>query len=118
MAQNFKTEGDVLPYTNSTGATIASGAPVFIGKLKGISLGTVADGATGQMMTEGVFELPKKATLAISAGDVVFWDATPGEITKTDADGTFFGYATKAAAGSATTVEVMIIQYGGAVDAS
>lgn len=118
MAQNFKQDGVHLPYTNGTGSAIASGAVVIMGKIVGVALGTIADGATGQIRTEGVFELTKKASLAISAGDVVYWDATPGEVTKTDADGVFIGYAIKAAAGSATKVEVKLATQPGAVDAA
>ena len=117
MAQNFIQDGEHLEFTNTTGGTIASGAPVIVGKIVGVALGTVANGAKGIMRTEGVFEFPKKAALAINAGDVVFWDFTPGEVTKTDADGQFLGFAVESVGGSATRVKVMISSYPGAVDA-
>jgi predicted RecA/RadA family phage recombinase len=114
--QNFIQEGEHLEFTNGTGSTIKSGSPVFVGKIVGVALGDVANGAKGQMRTEGVFEFAKKASLAISAGDVVFWDSTPGEVTKTDADGVFIGYAVEAVAGAGTKVKVMIQSFPGAID--
>lgn len=113
MAQNFIQPGEHLELTNSTGSTIASGKPVFKGKIVGIALGDIADGAKGQVRTKGVFELAKKASLAVSEGDALYWDATPGEITKTAADGTFIGYAVAAQIGADTTVKVLLVQDAG-----
>lgn len=110
MAQNFVQEGEHLLLTNGTGSAIASGAPVFDGKLVGIALGTIANGAQGQVATQGVFSLAKKSALVVAEGDVLFWDATPGEITKTAADGLFIGYAAAAAAGADTHVNVLLVQ--------
>jgi predicted RecA/RadA family phage recombinase len=115
MAQNFIQSGEHLEYTNTTGATVTSGTPVIVGKLVGISLGDVANNAKGQMKTEGVFLLTKKAALAISAGDVVFWDSTPGEVTKTDADGIFIGYAVEDVLAGAATVKVKLATFPGAI---
>jgi len=115
MAQNFIQEGDHLEFTNGTGGTISAGSPVIVGKIVGVALGTVANGAKGQIKTTGVFLLTKKAALAVSAGDVVFWDSTPGEVTKTDADGIFIGYAVEDALAAAGTVKVMLATFPGAI---
>jgi len=109
MAQNFIQDGVHLEYLNESGSTIESGSPVFAGKIIGIALGSIADDATGQIRTQGVFELTKKAALAVTAGDVLFWDADPGEITKTAADGVFIGYAAADAAGAADVVNVLLV---------
>lgn len=113
MAQNYRHEGCQLLLTNSSGSAIASGDPIFVGGIKGVALADIANGATGPVRTEGVFTLAKKASLAISEGDILFWDVTPGEITKTAADGVFIGYAEAAAGSSDTTVEVLLTQGGG-----
>lgn len=110
MAQNFIQPGEHLELTNGTGSTITSGSPVFDGQIVGIALGDIADGKAGQVRTQGVFKLAKKASLAISEGDALFWDATPGEITKTAADGKFIGYAAAAALAAATHVNVLLVQ--------
>lgn len=114
MAQNFKYCGDHLDWVNDTGSTVESGEPVVAGGIVGIALGTIADDASGVLKTEGVFELTKKASLAIAAGEPVFWDSTPGEVTKTAADGKFIGYAAKAADASDATVDVVLPCYNGA----
>lgn len=111
MAQNFRHEGNHLIFT--AGADVASGQPVQNGKIVGISLRNVANGAKGQMATRGVFQLAKKASLAITAGDALYWDASPGEITATAADGFFIGFAAETVAGSATKVEVLLVQDAG-----
>lgn len=108
MAQNFIQEGNTLTIT--AGADITSGSPVKVGNIVGIALGDIANGATGQIKIKGVFELPKKASLAISEGDVCHWDASPGEVTKTQGDGYFLGFAVEAAAGDDTVVKVLLVQ--------
>lgn len=113
MAQNYVNCGEHLDFVNGSGGTIESGAPVKIGNIVGIALGKVLDGEKGVAKTKGVFNLKKKASLAITAGDPVYWDASPGEITKTAGDGYYIGCATADAASSATTVEVIVLQDAG-----
>lgn len=110
MAQNFIQPGEHLTLTNNTGANIASGSPVFDGQIVGIALGDIANNAVGQVKTQGVFSLTKKASLVVSEGDALFWDATPGEITKTAADGRFIGYAAAGALSADTHVTVLLVQ--------
>lgn len=57
----------------------------------------------------GPVEMPKKAGLAIAAGDDVYFDADPGEITKTEADGVRAGICLEAAAAADTVVLVELI---------
>lgn len=111
MAQNYKYSGEHLDWLNETGSKVNSGDVVIEGGIVGIALGDIADDAMGVLKTEGVFELAKKSSLAISAGDPLFWDATPGEITKTAADGKFVGYAAKKAESSDSTVDVVLPCY-------
>lgn len=113
MAQNYLHEGCTLKLTNGSGAAIASGEPIFVGGIKGVALADIANNATGPVHTEGVFTLTKKASLAISEGDSLFWDVDPGEITKTAADGVFIGVAAAAAGSSDATVNVLLVQGAG-----
>jgi predicted RecA/RadA family phage recombinase len=111
MAQNFIQPGEHLEITNGGNTAIASGAPVKHGSIVGVALGIIpANGGKGTIRTTGVFQLPKKANLVINSGDAVFWDSTPGEITKTATDGFFIGYAVAGALGAATTVNVLLVQ--------
>lgn len=115
MAQNFIISGEILQLTNSTGATITSGSPVFVGRLVGVALGDIADGATGAVKTEGVFLFAKEtgSGKAITQGAAVAWDATNKVVTKTIAGNKFIGFATKAAADGASSIEVSIDEMNG-----
>jgi predicted RecA/RadA family phage recombinase len=105
MAQNFVKEGERLTWTNGTGSTVSSGSPVFVGGHACIALSDIADGDAGELATCGVWKLPKKTPLAISQGDALFWDSTPGEVTKTVTD-VPLGMADEAADSAGTTVNV------------
>lgn len=106
--KSFVQAGEVFTYTNSTGNDIASGDVVTSGKLIGIAATDIPDGESGAVNTCGVYQLTKKASLAISQGDVVFWDASPGEVTKTAADGVPLGVAFEDAGSSDSTVLVLL----------
>ena len=56
----------------------------------------------------GEFELPKQPSLAISAGDRVFWDNTNRRITTTATNNFHVGFCTVAAAASDATVRVLL----------
>lgn len=104
--KNYLQSGDVL--TIPAPATIASGAVVIVGQLKGVAVADAASGAPVAVQTRGVFTLPKEAALAVTLGAAIYWDATPGVATTTATDNTLIGYAAAAAGASAATVDVKI----------
>lgn len=106
MAQNHVQEGSVLQYTNSTGSAITSGTPIVVGAWVGVALGDIADGATGSVAIEEVWDLPKEAE-ALTQGAVVYLTAT-GTITATSTDNTLAGKAFEAATSGAATVLVKL----------
>jgi predicted RecA/RadA family phage recombinase len=114
MAQNFKISGEVLVLTNSTGSEIVSGHPMFVGRLVGVALGNIANGASGSVKTEGVFEFAKEtgSGKAITAGAPVAWDDTNNVVTKTLNGHKFLGYAVEASADSDATIEICIDELG------
>lgn len=107
MAKNHVQPGKTMPYTNSTGTDIASGDVVVVNDMIGIALGDIADGESGSLALGQVWTLDKEADLAISQGETVYWDATAGEIDKTDTND-LAGKCFKDAAGTDTTVEVLV----------
>lgn len=107
MAQNFIACGEVIEYVNSTGTAIISDSPVIIGATVGIALVDIADGDSGSVMLEGVFELAKTTPLVITQGDEVFWNTTTKKITKTATDKPF-GVAYESALSAATVVSVIL----------
>ena len=72
--QNFIQEGRTMTYTNGDLATIESGGVVPVGNLLGIANGQIVANATGVLLMEGVFELPKAPGVVIAQGDLVGWD--------------------------------------------
>lgn len=107
-------DGKTINYTAS--ADIESGDLVVVGVRVGVAVTDIANGESGVLEMEGVFELPK-ATGAISQGALVYWDAdgTPvggasgdGCLTTTSSANTLAGYVVEAAGETAATVKVKI----------
>jgi predicted RecA/RadA family phage recombinase len=74
MATNYYQDGEVLDYTNTTGAAIKSGDPIAIGNIMGIAVLDIAISATGAVQTEGVWKVPKVTGAAWVQGAKVLWD--------------------------------------------
>jgi predicted RecA/RadA family phage recombinase len=104
---NFIQKGKTLTVTAP--ATVLSGAMVKVGQIHGVAVKDAASGAAVEVLTVGVFTLPKKSTDAIAAGDLLYWDNTNAYLTKTSATGlTLVGVATEAAIASTTTVSAKL----------
>lgn len=88
--------------------TVASGDVVIQGDIIGIAVTDGVSGDTIAVNIKGAYSLTKKSALAITQGDKVYWDATPGEVTKTEADGVLIGSAFEDAAGGDATVIVLL----------
>lgn len=75
MATNYVSEGEVLPFVNTTGNPIASGAVVVVGHTLGVALVNIAPGGVGSVAIEGVFIVPKVATAEFAQGEKLLWSA-------------------------------------------
>ncbi len=100
--------GEILEYINGTGSTITSGSLVLAGALNGIALTDIANGDSGSVYLEGVFELPKKAE-AMTQGQKLYWDATNNYLTVTATNNTYIGAAWLPAASGAAVVRVVLL---------
>lgn len=100
--KNYIQKGDTL--TVSAPADVLSGDLVVVGSLMGVASWDATAGSDLELETEGVFELPKLASGAISVGDKLYWDGT--QLTKVAGTGSkpLVGVAVAAAADGATTV--------------
>ena len=76
MANSYLQEGGVIQYT--AGADINSGDVLVIGKLIGVALVDIANGATGSVAIEGVYTLPKVSGAVIAQGENIIWDVSAG----------------------------------------
>ena len=108
MADNYIQEGKHLDYDNDTGSDIESGDLVVIGQRVGVALVDIDDGDAGAVAVEGVFEVDKEASLAVTQGDLLYCNETGGELDKTETSQTLAGYAFADAAASASTVKVKL----------
>lgn len=113
MAKNFISDGDVLPWTNTTGTAVSSGQVVVAGHLLAVALGAIAVGATGSVAVEGVFTLPKVSGAVFAQGEKLVYDLSAGafdDSAATPAAGDITGGAVAWAAGSdgQTTAEVKL----------
>lgn len=105
--QNHIKSGSVFEHTLTV--AVSAGDVVVSGSAVGIA---AVDGAIGDKINVnrcGVWVLTKKAPLVITQGDLLYWDATPGEITKTAADGVFIGHADSDAGSAAVEVNVFLV---------
>jgi predicted RecA/RadA family phage recombinase len=105
--KNYVQKGDVLPL--AAPYAVAAGAGALIGALFGVAVNGLGNGETGDFMTEGVFDLTKEASLAISTvGARVFWDNTNKCVTTTNTSNYCIGYAVAAALDTDATVRVKL----------
>ncbi len=89
-------------------ADIASGSVVSVGAIIGIAAESALSGADLDIVTLGVFTLPKVSALAVAIGDKVYWDATAKLVTNTASGNALLGVAVAAAADPSGTVNVRL----------
>lgn len=89
-------------------ADVASGDVVIVGSILGIAAETVLSGGDVDVVTEGVFTLPKVSALAISIGDVLYFDAATKLVNKTSSGNMKIGIAVTAAANPSGFVNVKL----------
>ena len=104
--KNYVQKGENLTLTAPY--AVASGAGVKIGSIFGVAAGAAANGATIDVVTEGVFTLPKVSTDVFAVGAAVYWDDTAKLITSTTSGNTKVGEAVTAAVNPSGTVNVRL----------
>lgn len=104
--RNFIQRGDTI--TIPAPAAVTGGSVVIVGSIVGVAAGDAASGADVDVVTVGVFAMPKVAALAIAAGDVVYFDAATALVNKTSSGNTKVGVAVEAAANPSGSVAVRL----------
>lgn len=115
--KNFIQPGRALTVAAPTGG-VSSGDVVIVGALIGIATTDAVAGADIEIDCEGVYQVSKKVDDVFAVGDLVYWDATPGEATVTATGNTVLGIAVQAATGPATAVRVKLLPVHGAASAA
>lgn len=114
MSAKYWQKGETLDYTAT--AAVSVGDIVSLNTRIGVAGNDIAAGETGAVNVEGVFEMPK-ATVAVTLGAAVYWDAEAKNITTvastgsddTKKDNIPAGYAVAAAASADATVLVKLL---------
>lgn len=112
---NKKLSGDAIPQVAPSGG-VTAGVGVLIGThLFGVAESTEAVGETFNMVMTGVVTLAKTSALAISIGDLVYWDNTNKVVNKTTTSQKLVGIAVSAASNPSPTVDVLLLPNGVAI---
>jgi len=108
--KNYVQEGKTITVTAP--AAVTSGQFITVGAIRGVAAFDAAQGEPVEVVSEGVFTLPKVAADNIAAGDLLYWTGTA--CTKVPGTGSrpLVGVATKPAAVNATTVQVKLGVHG------
>ena len=106
--KNFVQNGKMMTWTNATGTAVKSGDLVPVGDTFGVAAGDIANGETGELCMEGVFQIPAVNNAAIAQGKPVYYVSSTGKASPTDEDQKFIGLAWDAKAEAGTSVLVKI----------
>lgn len=104
MSSNYVSEGDDFTFTAPSGG-VTKGLPVLIANTLVIPTETVAQTLPFRGKRTGVWDLTKVGSQAWNEGDIVYWDNSAKNCTKTSASNFRLGFAVlavDAAAGSTT----------------
>ena len=104
--KNYVQKGENLtiaaPYDVTSGGFLKSGLIV------GVASGDALSGADVDVVTVGVFDLPKVSTDVFAVGAAVFWDDTAKLMTSTTSGNSKCGVAVVAAANPSGSVNVRL----------
>jgi predicted RecA/RadA family phage recombinase len=106
MSSNFKQRGDTHDFISPTGGTVA-GHPVKIGSIILVAKETTVAGALTSGDRVGMFTLKAEGAAsgqAMAYGDLVYWDDTAKQVTKTVGSNTKIGVYASATAKASTDV--------------
>jgi len=108
MARNYTNSGDIVEVAAPSGG-ITAGQGMQLGvAVFGVALNTAAEGAPVQLKRSGLFTMAKTSALAITAGDLLYWDATNKVVNKTTAGQRAVGVALAGAANPSPTVHMLV----------
>ena len=106
--KTFLQPGDSLAVAVPYASGVTAGQGVLVGALFGIAAVDGVQNAVIECQTQGVFDITKQPSLAITAGARVFWDDTNRRITTTATSNYQVGIAVLAALAADTTVRVWL----------
>ena len=116
MARSYVQPGGTLTLAAPT--NVKSGDIVVVGALAGVAAFDALQGVEVEVITEGVFTLPKATPLVLAQGAAAYWDAVAKKITNVATANLLLGVVTETAGTDATTVNVKLVVPSGALAAA
>lgn len=104
--KNYVQKGDNL--TLPAPYDVSSGDPALVGIVFGVAAGDALEGAPVDLVTRGVFTLPKVTANVFAIGAVAYWDNTAKLITSTSSGNTRVGAAVDAAGNGDGDVQIRL----------
>lgn len=104
--KNYVQKGESL--TIAAPYDVLSGGGVKSGLIFGVAAETALSGAEVDVVTVGVFDLPKVSADVFAVGAAIYWNDTTKLVTSTSAGNTKIGVAIKAAANPSASVNVRL----------
>lgn len=89
---------------------LESGQPYLVGKLVGISANKYKEGETAVISLVGAHDVPKATGAVWNQGDILYWDDSAKNFTKTSSANTQAGYAFVGAGSSAAVGQILLRQ--------
>lgn len=105
--KNYVQKGDNITIAAAPYA-VTSGGGCLTGLIFGVAAGDAESGASVDLVTVGVFDLPKVAANVFAVGAAVYWDDTAKVVTSTTTDNTKIGVAVTAAPNPSASVAVRL----------
>lgn len=108
MTTTYIQSGNPIEVAAPSGG-ITNGRGMKVGaRMFGIALNAAAQGEPVQLATAGVFTVAKTSALAITAGDLLYWDDTNKVVNKTTSSQIAVGVALADAANPSATVTMLL----------
>lgn len=104
--KNYIQSGESLTLT--AGGTLTSGQGLLVGTIFGVVAEAAVSGQLYTLVFQGVFDLPKAASVTPAVGAKVYWDDTNKNVTTTASGNTLIGVAAVAALAGDATVRVRL----------
>ena len=108
--KNFVQQGCTITVPAPTNGAVSGSAYLIGAALFGVAAFSAGAGHPVELVTEGVYDLPKSA-VAFAAGDKAFWDSTNAVISATASGNAWVGVVVTPAIASASTARVRLNQH-------
>lgn len=104
--KNYVQPGEVITLTAPYARNSGQGA--LVGSVFGVAVNDVANGASGEFKTVGVYDLDKTSAQAWTVGSLIYWDDTAKVTTNVATSNKLIGTAMAVAANPSATGRVRL----------